>query len=295
MKKEENRLFGFLITVAVVGLFGLATAQAQTTNTFSGQATGIDANVSVLGAVSVNTTVAQTDALPPSGGAGGGFTKQVLSGTVSFGALGGTNNLSTGVINTMTSGGNPAGTPNSSQSQASVAFLNALLLTNTITADEVRANSVCTCTNGVPNCTGTTTLTNLRINGTLITSNATASVILPGGVGTVFINEQTVTGTGQTRAITVNALRISINVPGTLVADIIISQAKSDITCAPAGTGCTPTTTVTEGDLQPGGISSFGVTSGPNSVTVDHVNAGSGLQSFTVVSSSNAVVNIPAF
>ncbi|MGI8898089.1 MAG: choice-of-anchor P family protein, partial [Pyrinomonadaceae bacterium] len=41
--------------------------------------------------------------------------------------------------------------------------------------------------------------------------------------------------------------------------------------------------------------SSFGVTSGPNSVTVDHVNAGSGLQSFTVVSSSNAVVNIPAF
>ncbi|MCA1601716.1 MAG: hypothetical protein LC776_08775, partial [Acidobacteria bacterium] len=58
---------------------------------------------------------------------------------------------------------------------------------------------------------------------------------------------------------------------------------------------CTPTATVTEGDLFPGGIASFGVTSGPNSVTVDHVNAGTGLQSFTVVSSSNAVVNIPPF
>ncbi len=61
------------------------------------------------------------------------------------------------------------------------------------------------------------------------------------------------------------------------------------------GNGCTPTTTVTEGDLFPGGIPSFGVSSGAGSVTVDHVNAGTGLQSFTVVSATNATVNIPAF
>jgi len=44
MKKKENRLFGFLmtlavvglfVTVAVVGLFGLPTGQAQGGNTFS--------------------------------------------------------------------------------------------------------------------------------------------------------------------------------------------------------------------------------------------------------------------
>jgi hypothetical protein len=36
--------------------------------------------------------------------------------------------------------------------------------------------------------------------------------------------------------------------------------------------------------------------SGPGSVTVDHVNAGTGLQSLTVVGTPvNAVVNIPAF
>jgi hypothetical protein len=53
---------------------------------------------------------------------------------------------------------------------------------------------------------------------------------------------------------------------------------------------------VTEGDLFPGGIVSFGVSSGPGSVTVDHVNAGSGLQSLTVVGApTNAVVNIPPF
>ncbi len=61
------------------------------------------------------------------------------------------------------------------------------------------------------------------------------------------------------------------------------------------GNVCTPSTTVTEGDLFPGGIVSFGVTSGAGSVTVDHVNAGTGLQSLTVVSATNAVVNIPPF
>jgi len=59
---------------------------------------------------------------------------------------------------------------------------------------------------------------------------------------------------------------------------------------------CMPTTTVSEGDLAPGGIASFGVSSGPGSVTVDHVNAGTGLQSFTVVGTpTNAVMIIPAF
>jgi len=44
---------------------------------------------------------------------------------------------------------------------------------------------------------------------------------------------------------------------------------------------------VTEGDLFPGGIVSFGVSSGSGSVAVNHVNAGAGLQSLTVVSATN--------
>ncbi|MBA3786216.1 MAG: hypothetical protein H0X15_11900 [Acidobacteria bacterium] len=65
-------------------------------------------------------------------------------------------------------------------------------------------------------------------------------------------------------------------------------------TC-PAGT--TPFTTVSEDpSLFPGGIPSFGVTAGPNSVTVDHVNAGTGLQSLTVMNPpANAAVTMPAF
>ncbi len=59
---------------------------------------------------------------------------------------------------------------------------------------------------------------------------------------------------------------------------------------------CTPVTTVSEGDLFPGGIPSFGVSQGLGSVIIDHVNAGTGTQSITVVGTpTNAVVNIPAF
>jgi len=59
---------------------------------------------------------------------------------------------------------------------------------------------------------------------------------------------------------------------------------------------CTPFTTVSEGNLFPGGIVSFGVSQGPGTVTVDHVNAGTGLQSLVVFGSpANATVNIPAF
>ncbi|MDQ3750413.1 MAG: hypothetical protein M3367_15570 [Acidobacteriota bacterium] len=67
-------------------------------------------------------------------------------------------------------------------------------------------------------------------------------------------------------------------------------------TPTPTPQTCTPSTTVSEGDLFAGGIASFGVSSGAGSVTVDHVNAGTGLQSLTVVGTPiNAVVNIPAF
>ncbi len=59
---------------------------------------------------------------------------------------------------------------------------------------------------------------------------------------------------------------------------------------------CTPFTTVTEGDLATGGIASFGVSSGPGWVRIDHINAGTGLQSISVVGvPTTAEVDAPAF
>lgn len=299
MMISKKGYFKILLGMATILLFGTNLVLAQTNHSYGGQGTGINANVSVLGLASVNTRVAQTDSLDSTGGQGGGYTRQVLNGTVSFGALGLNNNLNTGVLNTMTSGGNQAGTPDSSQSSASVATLNALLLSNTITADVVNSNSQCTAANGVANCTGNTTITNLRINGVLIDVTSTASVSLVGGVGTVFINEQVVEGSGQSQNITVNALRISLNAVNLLVTDIVISQSKSGMTSAinpPVTNVCTPFTTVTEGDLFAGGIVSFGVTGGAGTVTVDHVNAGTGMQVLSVLGiPGNALVVVNPF
>ena len=79
----------------------------------------------------------------------------------------------------------------------------------------------------------------------------------------------------------------------TLRAASTFHAANIRVRCAET---CTPITTVMEGDLAPGGIASFGVMSGAGTVTIDHVNAGSGLQSLTVVGTpTNATVNIPPF
>ena len=91
----------------------------------------------------------------------------------------------------------------------------------------------------------------------------------------------------EVRVLTVNAVG---NDEWIGVDDVVVTGSPTVFS-----SDCTPTTAVTEGDLFPGGIVSFGVTSGPGTVTADHVNAGSGLQSFTVVSSSNVMISIPAF
>lgn len=60
------------------------------------------------------------------------------------------------------------------------------------------------------------------------------------------------------------------------------------------GEVCTPFTTVTEGDLLPGGIISFNVCGGPGTVTIDYIYSGLGLKGVMVMGVPiNAVVNIP--
>ncbi|MEO6050306.1 MAG: hypothetical protein ABIP78_03105, partial [Pyrinomonadaceae bacterium] len=90
-------LFGFLMTI-LVGFFGLTTAQAQTTPTsFSGDATGVIANANVLGTVTTNVRVAQTGALPATGGS---LVGDVANANIQLGALGTLSSLTTGVIQT---------------------------------------------------------------------------------------------------------------------------------------------------------------------------------------------------
>ena len=58
---------------------------------------------------------------------------------------------------------------------------------------------------------------------------------------------------------------------------------------------CTPTMTVTDDPVQLSGLPAFKTTAEVNAVMVDHANVGTGLQTFTIVNSTNAGITTPGF
>jgi hypothetical protein len=105
------------------------------------------------------------------------------------------------------------------QSEASLANLNMTIAGVGITADLVmaRASQVLGAAG-----TGSSTLSNLSINGTpiVVTGAPNQAIWIPGGQ--VIINEQTVSSTGTA---VVNALRVAV----TGVADVVIASATAGI------------------------------------------------------------------
>ena len=136
--------------------------------------------------------------------------------------------LVTGLLSATTQG---AG--DQSRSQATVENFVLNVGGQTITGVLVATSSQCTCTAGGPICEGGVLIATLRINGVFIPiSGVNQTIPLPGG-GFVVINEQTPSGSGNFRAITVNGVRVVI--PG--LSDVILASASSDINCgtSPAG------------------------------------------------------------
>ncbi len=132
--------------------------------------------------------------------------------------------LTTGLLNATTQG---AG--DQSRSQGIVETLNLTTGGNIITADIVASSSQCTCTTSGPICAGSIQIANLRVNGVqiaIVDGAVNQTVNLSGG-GTLVINEQIRTGSGNSAGITNNGVHVRI--PGE--ADVIISSAYSDIVC----------------------------------------------------------------
>lgn len=193
-------LVGLLVWPTATG------AQAGST-TFSGQASVVKA--SVLGSTIV---VSDTGPLPPSGGA-----QEASLLTVSVPNL-----LTAGVAHATT-----IGQADRSRSEASLADLNLNVAGNSISASFIMARAIAVCCSVGPSVTGSSLLAGLVINGqAIVVSEAPNQTIpLPAGAGKVVINEQTSQGAGD---ITVNALHVVVNG----VADVIVSSAHADITCA---------------------------------------------------------------
>ncbi len=197
------------LSIILVGLQVLpipVIAEAQQTTTFSGQATVVRATV--LGNPVV---LSDTGPLPSSGGA---QQASLLSASVP-------NLLSVNVLHATT-----VGQGDRSRSEASVADLSLTLGGNSISADFVMSSAMAVCTSNGPATSGSSELANLVINGQTITVSGAPNqtISLPAG-GQVVINEQKSGGPGD---ITVNALHVSISG----VADVVISSAHADVTCA---------------------------------------------------------------
>ena len=130
---------------------------------------------------------------------------------------------------------------NSSSAEASVASASLTAAGNAIEADLLRAQASATCDgSGQANASGSSEVAGLVINGQpiAVTGQPNQTIILPGL--TVVINEQSGGANGNRGDITVNALHVTASNPltGETLADVVISSAHADITCA--GAGCTP-------------------------------------------------------
>jgi len=186
--------------VAVSPAIGFAQA-----TTFSGQAVAVRAN-----AVGIALSLSDTGPLP----AGGGNLKTSLASVNVLGLV------TADVLSSATSGSGA-----SSQSTSSAADVN--LLGGLVAADVVKSNSNATCSGGQAAVTGNSELVGLVVAGQpVVNLNPNVALSLPGGIS-VIVNEQTSSPSGNTGAITVNALHVT----GPSV-DIVVASAHSDITCS---------------------------------------------------------------
>ena len=142
-----------------------------------------------------------------------------------------------------------------------------------------------------------------------------ASFTVTGGIGTITVDSID-SGTGLQSLTVVSSMNAMVNIPaftpGTFMPvvvtfTVINPNLPVNVMLRAANTfhavniraqcACTPTLTVTDDpSLFPGGPASFeAITAGVGTLTVDSINSGTGLQTFTVVNQTNAVVTIPAF
>src|SRR5262245_10706327 len=231
-ERTERSWHGIAIRLAVVSLLSwlavnsphVAQAQGGSGTAFSGQGTAVRATV--LGFLPL--TLVDTGPLPPDGGS-------LSDSLLSANALGG--GLTSDTLQATTSGQG-----DQSDSMASVENLNLNLLGLVVQASLVRADASAACTTaGNAVVVGSSQLVGLVINGKTINvsgaKNQTISVSIAGlKAATVVINEQTKSVNNETGAISVNALHIIlVNLLNVTVADIVISSAHADITCAVCG------------------------------------------------------------
>ncbi len=214
--KNKLRL---IATAAIQSLLFVVAAQAVQAQVYGGRAIALRASTTISGSTT-NYSSTDTGQLPALGG-------DANANTPSFNING---VLSTGVLTASTSGA-----LRSSQSFAVVNNFLFVLNGVTVSADRITVRTGCICCPGADlgGCSGSTTVNALVITdatgartAVTITGEANQVVNLPGGLGTITINEQTTAAGG----IRVNGLHITA-VAGGNSYDIVAGTAESSLDC----------------------------------------------------------------
>ena len=220
-----------------------ATVRADSSPAFSGQAIVVRAALPLAGTLDLG----DTGPLPQSGGA---QEASLLDLSIP------------GLLTAEVGHASTIGQGDRSRSEASVANVATTAGGNTITADFLMARAMATCGPGGASTSGSSEIAQLMINGQTIdvTGTPNQTIQLPLGVGKVIVNEQSSSGPGD---ITVNALHVVV----TGVADIVVSSAHADITCAGPPPSCSGSDFVTGGGWiaspsDPGAKANFAVAGG---------------------------------
>ncbi len=203
-----------LLAISCLSLLIPVTSIADTTPSFSGQATAVRATV-----LGINTVISDTGPLPSSGGA---QQASLLSASVP------------GLLTADVLHATAIAQASASNSHASVADLNLTVGSISVSASVLMAKALARCVVVTPvdppAVAGSSQIAALTINGgpIAVSGQPNQTIILPGG--RVVINEQQSSVIGPTGDITVNALHVVLDG----LADVVISGAHADITC-PSG------------------------------------------------------------
>jgi hypothetical protein len=225
----RNRL-KLIFTAAIQFAIVIAAAQVINAQIYGGRAIGITASKTANGS-NTDYVAADTGALPAAGG-------DLTASSPSFS------------IRKLLSARNvTASTSGALRSTQSLAVVNDFVFTLdgvTVRADQITARTVCICCPGadLAACSSSTQIKNLVITDAAgnqtnvnVTGQAGQQVLLPGGLGTIFINEQS-SGFGD---ITVTGLRIVASSGGSSYT-VTAARATSTLECLTTGATAAPVT-----------------------------------------------------
>lgn len=224
MTRNQSLFVNFVCAGAIAAATSWSTAGIaggpMEQPTYSGRATVIDANLK-LPVGSQHRVLADTGELDPSG-----QTREYNS--ISHDNLAGLN-MSVRVLHAITSGANGTAASNATVTKLLINQPGLQLGADVIAAD---ASATCHRESMTVSTAGSSSLTNLRINGQLINAAVPPNTVIPlGAAGSVVLNEQ-YNPDVNTQA--VNAIHVRVPAsPGVAAADIIISHAQAGILSCP--------------------------------------------------------------